>query len=125
MSYKVLVVDDSAILRMSIKRAVVQAGVESDEIFEAGNGQEALDFLDKDLVDLVLLDLNMPIMNGREFVRAVADRPYKEKLKIVVVTTEGNKKRIDEVKSLGVTGVLRKPFEPEDLRAIVGNMKET
>ncbi len=122
MSYRVLIVDDSAILRLSIKRAVLQTGVKEDDVFQAGNGQEALEALAKQSVDLVLLDLNMPVMNGHEFVKACSQHPTLKNQAIVVVTTEGNQKRIQEIKALGVRGVLRKPFEPEDLRQYVGDL---
>ncbi|MEY2714359.1 MAG: Chemotaxis protein, partial [Planctomycetota bacterium] len=65
----VLVVDDSPILRTAIKKVVKLAGVPEDRIFEAGNGVEALDVLETVWIDLVLLDLNMPVMDGEQFAR--------------------------------------------------------
>lgn len=123
MGYKVLVVDDSTILRNSIKRAVVQAGVPEENILEAGHGKEALEVLgDHADVNLILLDLNMPVMDGRQFVAHCVKDPILRDLQIVVVTSEVNKKRLDEILALGVKGVLRKPFEPEDLREMVGEL---
>ena len=66
MSCNVLIVDDSLILRTAIKKVVKLAGVSEDHIFEAGNGQEAIDLLEAVWVDLVLLDLDMPVMDGEE-----------------------------------------------------------
>ncbi len=124
MNYEVLIVEDSPILRRVVRRAVEQAGVASENIREAGHGGEALEHLDTRPADLILLDLNMPVMDGATFVRKKqADASIKD-IKVVVVTTEGNQARMDELRELGVDGFLRKPFEPEDLRSIVKELLE-
>ena len=74
MSCNVLVVDDSPILRTAIKKVVKLAGLGEDQIFEAGNGEEALAVLETVWIDLVLLDLNMPVMDGEEFTRQLRSR---------------------------------------------------
>ncbi|HHI79336.1 MAG TPA: response regulator [Planctomycetes bacterium] len=120
MNCKVLIVDDSPILRRAAKKAVLQAGIEEDEIFEAGNGEEALGVASSHPIDLVLLDLNMPIMSGVEFMEKVKESPQlNTKFSVIVVSTESNQQKFDTLKELGVKGFLRKPFEPEELRNMV------
>jgi CheY-like chemotaxis protein len=119
MNHRILIVDDSPLLRKTARRAVVQAGADPERIREAGNGREALDALAKEPADIVLLDINMPVMDGYEFVETQAKDPALQKLKIALVTTEGNKERLERMAQLGVTSYLRKPFAPEELRELV------
>jgi two-component system chemotaxis response regulator CheY len=120
MNCKVLIVDDSPILRRAAKKAVLQAGIDEGEIFEAGNGEEALGVASSNPIDLVLLDLNMPIMSGIEFMEKVKESPdLNSKFSVIVVSTESNEKKFETLKGLGVKGFLRKPFEPEELRTMV------
>ena len=120
LDHKVLIVDDSPILRRAVMRAVVQAGLKQENIREASNGEEALVELRKEGTDLVLLDLNMPVMDGWEFARTALEDPELDETAIIVVSTESNQKRIDAMRELGIRGFLHKPFEPEDLRKLVG-----
>ncbi len=121
MSCNLLIVDDSPILRAAIKKVVKLAGLEEDRIFEAGNGQEALELMSTIWVDMVLLDLNMPVMNGEEFAQELRKLPELEDVAVVVVSTESNEDRLNRMRELGVVEVLHKPFEPEDLRKIIVN----
>jgi len=120
MNYKILIVDDSPLLRATARRAVLQAGIPPANVREAQNGKEALEALAKETVDVVLLDINMPVMDGFQFIEQKAKEPSLAGVKVALVTTEGNKKRLERMTQLGVTHYLRKPFEPEDLRALVG-----
>lgn len=122
MNCNVLVVDDSPVLRAAIRKVAKLAGVEEDQIFEAGNGQEALEVLETVWIDLVLLDLNMPVMDGEEFAGRVRQNPDLADVAIVVVSTEANRERLDRMRALGTLEVLHKPFEPEDLRRIIGTV---
>ena len=120
MNYRILIVDDSPVLRATARRAVLQAGVPPANVREAQNGKEALEALAKEPADIVLLDINMPVMDGFQFIEQKAKEPSLAGVKVALVTTEGNKKRLERMTQLGVTHYLRKPFEPEDLRALVG-----
>lgn len=122
MNCNVLIVDDSPILRTAIKKVVRLAGIDEDRIHEAGNGQEALDVLETVWVDLVLLDLNMPVMNGEEFVAELRKRDAISDVAVVIVSTESNKERLDRLKELGVRSSLHKPFEPEDLCRLIADI---
>jgi two-component system, chemotaxis family, chemotaxis protein CheY len=124
MNYRILIVDDSPLLRATARRAVLQAGAAPDQVHEAQNGREALDVLARVPADLVLLDINMPVMDGYEFVEAKARNPAWAGVRVALVTTEGNRKRLERMTSLGVTHYLRKPFEPEELRALVAALFE-
>jgi CheY-like chemotaxis protein len=119
MNCRILIVDDSPLLRATARRAVLLAGVPAEAVREARNGQEALDELVREPADVVLLDINMPVMDGYEFVERMASNPAWAHVRVALVTTEGNRKRLERMTALGVVHYLRKPFEPEDLRALV------
>jgi two-component system chemotaxis response regulator CheY len=122
MNCNVLIVDDSPILRTAIRKVVRLAGVEDDRVHEAGNGREALDVLETVWIDLVLLDLNMPVMDGEQFAIELRKNPDLDGVAVVVVSTEGNKDRLQRMRDLGVADVLRKPFEPEDLHRLIAKL---
>jgi two-component system chemotaxis response regulator CheY len=119
MKYRILIVDDSPLLRATARRAVLQADASPELVREAQNGKEALDMLAKEPADVVLLDINMPVMDGFQFVEEKAKIPALAATKVALVTTEGNRKRLDRMSQLGVEHYLRKPFEPEELRSLV------
>lgn len=119
MNCNVLIVDDSPILRTAIRKVVRLSGIEDDRIHEAGNGCEALDVLETVWIDLVLLDLNMPVMDGETFARELRKNPDLADVAVVVVSTEANRDRLQRMQDLGVIQTLRKPFEPEDLHRLI------
>lgn len=122
MSCNVLIVDDSPILRQAVTKVVKLAGIGEDYIHQAGNGQEALDVIETVWIDLVLLDLNMPIMDGEEFAKRVKANDELGHVAIVVVSTESNKDRLARMKDYGVVEALHKPFEPEDLCRLISKV---
>lgn len=122
MSCSVLIVDDSPILRRAVTKVVKLAGVDEKHIHEAGNGQEALDILETVWIDLVLLDLNMPVMDGEEFARRMHERDDLGHVATVVVSTESNRERLDRMRQYGVVETLHKPFEPEDLCRLISKV---
>ena len=119
MNCNVLIVDDSPILRRAMTKVVRLAGIPEDRIHQAGNGQEALEVLETVWIDLVLLDLNMPVMDGEEFARRMHERTDLGHVAIVVVSTESNHDRLDRMKQYGVRETLHKPFEPEELCRLI------
>jgi len=125
MNERILIVDDSPLLRATARRAVLQAGAQPDRVREARNGREALDALLQEPADVVLLDLNMPVMDGYQFVEEKAKLPALAGIKVALVTSDGNQRRLERMTQLGVTHYLRKPFEPEDLRDLVATLFET
>lgn len=119
MSINILIVDDSKTVRAIIEKTLQLSGIEIGSIFQAGNGKEALEVLRNNWVDLVLTDINMPIMNGVELVNEMNQDDLLKTIPIAIVSTEGSQTRVEELKSKGVKAYLRKPFTPESLKNLV------
>ena len=119
MSMNVLLVDDSAVMRKVLTRALRQAGLDVGDILEAGDGLEALSVLESSGgVDLVLSDWNMPNMNGVDFVAQARGKGYD--MPIVMVTTESGDDRVAQANEAGANGFIHKPFTPERLAEALG-----
>jgi len=114
MAKTLMIVDDSATMRKIIMRTVRMSGLEFDTIEEAGNGVEALAKLGAATVDIVLCDINMPEMNGRELVVKARQLPSCANTKIVMVSTESAQETIDGALADGANGFINKPFTPEN-----------
>jgi two-component system chemotaxis response regulator CheY len=113
---RALIVDDSSVMRKIVERSLRQAGVELDKVTEAGNGAEALASLQDNPVDLILCDINMPVMDGLEFVREVAKLECAKGIPIVMITTEGSESHVVQALSAGARGYIRKPFTPDQVK---------
>lgn len=122
MGYSLLIVDDSSIIRKSLTKALSLSGLEIERVLEAANGREALELVGRERVDLIFLDINMPEMNGVEFLRAVRARENLCGIPVLVISTEGSKLRFAELEALGIQGILRKPVRPEALAETVGKL---
>lgn len=116
----VLIVDDSSTMRKIISRSLRQAGLTVDNIYEAGDGIEGLNALGAGAVDLILSDINMPNMDGLEFVKQA--RAQGCKAPIMMITTEGGEDIIGEAMNSGANGSIRKPFTPEQLQEKLGGL---
>ncbi len=116
----VLIVDDSSTMRKIISRSLRQAGLPVDDIFEAGDGIEGLNVLGDKNVDLVLSDINMPNMDGLEFIKQV--RGNGNNVPIVMITTEGGEDIIKEALSSGASASIKKPFTPDQLNEKLGGL---
>jgi two-component system, chemotaxis family, chemotaxis protein CheY len=119
---KVLIVDDSAVMRKIVERALRQAGLDLSEVLEAGNGAEALVQVEKGALDLILSDINMPVMDGLEFLKSLAAMDSAKKIPVVMITTEGSEARVMEAISIGARGYIRKPFTPEQVKERVTSL---
>jgi two-component system, chemotaxis family, chemotaxis protein CheY len=115
MALNVLIVDDSGVMRAMIIKTLRMTGLPLGEIVQAGNGQEGLDALNANWIDLVIADINMPVMNGEEMIDRMKANPETNRLPTVVVSTEGSETRIDRLQAKGVRFV-HKPFTPETIR---------
>jgi len=122
MSFNILVVDDSETVRAVIAKTLRLAGVPVNELYQAGNGQEALAVLSEQWVDLVFSDINMPVMTGIEMIEKMQQDENLKSVPVVVVSTEGSKTRIENLIEQGVRAYIRKPFTPEILKEIVDNV---
>ena len=118
MQFNVLVVDDSAVMRAMIVRTLRVSGLPIGEVHHAADGAEALRRLREAWVDLMLLDINMPVMNGEEVLERLRADPETADLRVIVVSTEGSDARIERLAAAGAAFV-RKPFAPETLRDTV------
>lgn len=118
MSFNMLIVDDSAVMRAMIIKTLRLTGLPLGEIYQAANGAEGLNLLSQNWIDLAFVDLNMPQMNGEEMIHHVRENPETAKLAMVVVSTEGSETRIAALKEQGIDFV-HKPFTPEELRNTV------
>jgi two-component system chemotaxis response regulator CheY len=109
---KILIVDDSISMRQMVGFTLRQGGY---EVVEAEHGQDALNKLAVATVDLILTDLNMPVMDGITLIRNVRKQPALKSKPILMLTTEGLAAKKEEGKAAGATGWIVKPFDPEKL----------
>ncbi len=122
---RILIVDDSIMMRTMIKRVVRLTDVPVEEILEAGNGAEALDLLESHDVHLLLTDINMPIMSGADLLREIARNERWKGLSRVIISTDGSEARRQEAAGLDVRCYLDKPFSPEVLRDVLHEITES
>ena len=120
MGKNILLVDDSSTMRKIIGRSLRQAGLSFDEIFEAADGLEALEILEKETVHIVLSDINMPNMDGIAFLREKSTRDAIKDIPVFMISTETGDDIIGEAKSLGAIGAIKKPFTPDMVNEVLG-----
>lgn len=116
MSAAILTVDDSASIRAAIRIALGGAGY---AVAEAANGREGVEKVNAGAFDLIVSDLNMPVMNGLEMVEALRRIPAHAGVPIIMLTTESDGDVKARAKAAGATGWITKPFDPEQLVRIV------
>jgi len=122
MGKKVLIIDDSNTMRKIISRSLRQAGLEFETILEAGDGQIALDMLNQEKPDIILSDINMPNMNGIEFLKQKAANDSIKDIPVVMITTESGNDIITEAMNLGAKGSIKKPFTPDQVQSTLGGL---
>jgi two-component system chemotaxis response regulator CheY len=116
MALDVLIVDDSAAIRKILQRVLVQTELQIGNTYEANDGQEALAMLKANKVGLILSDINMPNMDGLQFLAKLkADEEFKS-VPVVMITTEGNQTKVMEAVQLGAAGYVKKPFTAEQIK---------
>lgn len=116
MAFNVLIVDDSPVMRAFVKRVLTLSGFEVGTCVEASDGQEALNVLQQQWVDVILTDINMPNMDGEEFVRRLDEDDELRRIPVIVVSTDRTEIRVHQMLGLGARGYVSKPFMPETLR---------
>ena len=119
MAYTILVVDDSDTIRSVLKRTIGMTKLPVHEIHAAINGEEALKVLESSWVDIIFTDINMPKMNGLVLIDALKAHPEYCDIPVAVISTEGSQTRIDELYEKGISGFIRKPFTPEEIREVI------
>jgi two-component system chemotaxis response regulator CheY len=118
MNLNVLLVDDSAVMRKMIARALKEGGLAIGEIVEADNGKNGViqaKYREKEL-SLILSDINMPEMGGIDFVREVRKIPFLIRTPVIMITTEARVETIATAKDAGANGYITKPFTSERIR---------
>jgi len=118
----ILIVDDSAMMRMMIKRVTTLCGVPIGEIYEAGNGRDAIAMLEAHKVDALFTDINMPVMTGTELLRAIEQDGRWRDLLRVIISTDGSAARRAEADELHVRLYVEKPFRPEVMRDVLSEL---
>jgi two-component system chemotaxis response regulator CheY len=118
-----LIVDDSSVMRRMVRRTMELSEVPLGQVHEANNGREALDLLATTTVDVLFTDINMPVMNGADLLRALVKQPDAVRAR-VVISTDGSEARRAEVLGLNVDWYLEKPLRPEVMRDVLSKVAE-
>jgi len=121
MAVNVLVVDDSGVMRSMIVKTLRLSGLQMGEIHQAANGQEGLDALGEHWIDLVIVDINMPVMNGEDMIDRMRENSEHMETPVVVVSTEGSEIRVERLREKGAK-FIHKPFTPEIIRDTVKDL---
>lgn len=116
---RVLTVDDSRTILAMLHHTLTNAGF---EVLQAENGQIGLDVLKNEDVDVVITDINMPVMDGIEFIKNVRATGKHQSLPILILTTETSQDKRDQGRSAGGTGWIVKPFDPEKLISVINKV---
>jgi two-component system chemotaxis response regulator CheY len=113
---RTLIVDDSSVMRKIVERALRQAGLDPLVVYEAGNGSDGLEVLKTKQVELILSDINMPSMDGLEFLRQIRAQNLAPGVPVVMITTESSEEHVKEAILAGAQGYIRKPFTAEQVK---------
>jgi len=124
MAVNVLVVDDSAVMRAMILKSLRMSGIDLGTTREATNGQEGLDALRDAPVDIVIVDINMPVMTGEEMIERMKADPALRDLPVLIISTEGSRARQKRLRELAAS-FIHKPFAPEKIRDTIQTMLKT
>jgi len=121
MAVNVLIVDDSAVMRKIILKTLRMSGLSLGEVYQAADGQQGLKALNENWIDLVMVDINMPVMNGEEMIESLRQNPELKETPVIVVSTEGSETRVERLLSHGAR-FIHKPFSPEDIRNTINDL---
>ena len=118
----VLIVDDSAAIRKILRRVLLQAGIPLGQVYEAGDGLEAVAGLKQQKVQLILSDINMPNMDGLQLLGALKGNQEWKNIPVIMITTEGSQAKVLEAVQLGAAGYVRKPFTAAQIKEKLAGM---
>jgi two-component system, chemotaxis family, chemotaxis protein CheY len=113
---RTLIVDDSSVMRKIVERALRQAGLDALVVHEAGSGAEGIEVLKKEKVDIILSDINMPVMDGLEFLRQLKAQSLATGVPVIMITTESSEEHVKQAIQAGAVGYIRKPFTAEQVK---------
>ena len=117
MGFSVLIVDDSSTIRLIVRRCLEQGELGIGDVWEAGNGEEALEILAQQPVDVVLTDINMPKMDGFQLLTAMKQEDRWKSIPVLMITTEAAASAVLDAVQKGASGYIRKPFTPIQIRS--------
>jgi len=115
LSKTILIVDDSASMRQLVTLTLNNAGF---NVIQAKDGKDGVNKFSRDKMDLVITDLNMPVMDGIEMIRQIRSGNSHQFVPIILLTTESQEEKKKQGKQAGATGWIVKPFKPEQLVAV-------
>ena len=113
---RTLIVDDSSVMRKIVERSLRQAGLDPLVVFEAGSGTDGLELLKTQQVELILSDINMPSMDGLEFLRQLRAQNLAPGVPVVMITTESSEEHVKQAILSGAQVYIRKPFTAEQVK---------
>jgi two-component system chemotaxis response regulator CheY len=116
MGFSVLIVDDSSTIRLIVRRCLEQAELGIADVWEAGNGEEAIELLGEHSTDLVLTDINMPKVDGFQLLTAMKQNEKWNHIPVVMITTEAAASAVVDAVQKGAAGYIKKPFTPIQIR---------
>lgn len=112
-----LIVDDSSVMRKIVERALRQAGLDDSlVVYEAASGADALEVLKSSKVDIILSDINMPVMDGLEFLKQLKLQNLAPGVPVIMITTESSEEHVKQAILAGAVGYIRKPFTAEQVK---------
>ncbi|HNY49405.1 MAG TPA: response regulator [Smithella sp.] len=118
MALNILVVDDSAVMRSIVIKTLKMTGLPLGEIWEGSNGEEGLKILQEKWIDLALVDIHMPVMDGEEMINHLRENEQYQNLPVIVVSSESDPSKIEMMHRKGAT-FIHKPFKPETLKEVM------
>jgi two-component system chemotaxis response regulator CheY len=118
MALNILVVDDSSVMRSIIIKTLKLSGIPLGDIWEAQNGEEGLRLLQEKWIDLALVDIHMPVMDGEEMIRHLRESDQYSNLPVIVISSESDPGKIEMIHRQGAT-FIHKPFKPETLKEVI------
>ncbi len=116
MALNILLVDDSNVVKAVLFKILSESSLPIDKIYDAANGAEALEVLESHRMDLVVADINMPVMDGVEMIEWMSADTRFNRIPVVVISTEGSSSRIDKLTTLGIKAYIRKPFSSDEIQ---------
>jgi two-component system chemotaxis response regulator CheY len=120
-SLNILIVDDSAIMRDMVAKALEASGLPIRETFTAADGREGLDVLASQWIDIVFTDVFMPGMNGEEMIDRIREDPIHAELPVVIISSVSSQERVSRLRSKA-NAYVHKPFTPEMLRDVLNDL---
>jgi two-component system, chemotaxis family, chemotaxis protein CheY len=119
MGYNILLVDDSNVVKAVLMKILAGSSLPINQVFDAANGVEALKILGVNTMDLVITDINMPLMDGFELVERMRLDMMLKNIPVIIISTEGSLTRISNLQEMGIKGYVRKPFVAEEILSIL------